>query len=394
MNDGGGWSSGNGKLLPTDRGISPGIGVLLLLGIVFLLAAITASIFLSIGEEPDPTPNVVLDLEEAEHPPVHLLRHEGGDDLGGNGRTEVRGIADPQILHDEELTAGDGREVIPVVPIDEEVKVIWYGEDDTSYVLWRFEPSSYLPVSPDEDCGWVKAETNNGTDDIDVDGVVVNCDIITEGDVVVLNDAVIVGNTTSIQNSVDLDESAVYGPVLSDGDVDLDGTNVSESVESTGDGDIDLTDGSNVGGDVRTGAGGNVDMDGGSSVDGDVEAGGDVDVDSATVGGDLVSSGGDGDIVLTGGSNVDGDVRTGADGSVDIDGGSSVDGDVEAGGDVSVDSATIEGDVVISGGDGDVALDNVTVSGHVYVDSGDFSCSDSTINGEDCGTYTPKDPDD
>jgi len=36
----------------------------------------------------------------------------------------------------------------------------------------------------------------------------------------------------------------------------------------------------------------------------------------------------------------------------------------------------------------------VTVSGHVYVDSGDFSCSDSTINGEDCGTYTPKDPDD
>ncbi|PSP52500.1 hypothetical protein BRC67_04125, partial [Halobacteriales archaeon QH_3_68_24] len=64
-------------------------------------------------------------------------------------------------------------------------------------------------------------------------------------------------------------------------------------------------------------------------------------------------------------------------------------GDVR-GPDVDISDSTVEGSVVGSNG---VDLDGVTVTGHVYAPSGSFSCSDSTINGQDCGSYTPRDPD-
>ncbi|PSQ17273.1 hypothetical protein BRD00_08150 [Halobacteriales archaeon QS_8_69_26] len=348
------WGARSGRRGPEGdtggRAVSPVVGTALLLVIVVLAVVVAAQVFMKIGEEPDPSPDVVMDLEKGEFAPVHYLHHGGGDDLGGNGKTRIRGIANPDVLHDEELNAGDREEVIPVVPVDEEVQVVWRGDDGTSYVLWRFHPSSYLDRSVDEGCGWVAAETNDGSDPITVDGVVVNCDIITNGDIDVVNDAVIIGNATSLANNVDLDESVVYGPVNADGDVDLDGTNVSGSVDSDGS-DVVLTDGSRVGGDVTIGSGGNVDIDGGSSVEGNVEAGNRIDLDSTTVGGNVVSDAGD--VVVTD-STVGGDIKT----------------------------------------DGTVDLDNATVTGDVYVDPGDFSCSDSTINGQDCGSYSPKDPDD
>ncbi len=341
---------GEGRPAGDDRGLSPVVGGVLLIAIVVALAGVLAVIVLGIGERPDPTPDVVLDLEEGEFAPVHRLRHEGGDDLGGTGKTEIRGIANPEVLHDRQLTAGNEEAVIPVVPTDETVEVVWYGDSGTSYVLRELRPSSYLEVSPDKDCGWADAETNGGTDPITVDGIVVTCDVVTQGDVDVVNGAVVVGNTTSTSNNVDLDESTVYGPVGADGDVDLDGTNVSGSVTSSGD-DVVLTDDSTVGGEVRIGAGGNVDVDGGSSVGGTVAAGNAISIDAASVGGDVVSDGG---TVTVSGSTIDGDVKSG----------------------------------------GVVDISDATVSGDVYVDPGDFSCSNATIDGQDCGSYTPEDPDD
>lgn len=44
--------------------------------------------------------------------------------------------------------------------------------------------------------------------------------------------------------------------------------------------------------------------------------------------------------------------------------------------------------------DGSVKLDGATVEGDVYVNAGDFDCTDSTIDGQDCSAYSPKDPDD
>lgn len=331
----------------SDRGVSQVVAVAVLIVIVVLLVAVSATVLLGFPERSDPSPDVVLDLEPKGGSPRAYLRHEGGEPLGGTGRTEIRGIADPDALHDERLTAGERHEVIPVA---DEIRVVWFGSEDNSYVIWRGRPASHLNISADEGCGWVDSQTNNGTAPITVDGITVTCDVITEGDIDVVNGAVIVGNTTSTQNNVDLDGSTVHGPVGASGDVDLDGTNVSGSVTSSGS-DIVVTDGSNVDGDVRIGAGGNVDIDGGSSVGGTVAAGGAISLDSVTVGGSVV-------------------------------------GDAS---DVDISDTTIDGDVKSAGS---VDLSGTTVAGDVYVDPGSFSCSDSEINGQSCGEYTPKDPDD
>ncbi|PSQ07389.1 hypothetical protein BRC95_04135 [Halobacteriales archaeon QS_5_68_33] len=150
----------------------------------------------------------------------------------------------------------------------------------------------------------------------------------------------------SYDNAVDLDDGTVYGFVRSESAVDLDGTLVSADV--TAGGDVTITDGSTVGGAVEAGPSGSVDADGGSTLGGPVTAGNDVALSSVTVGGDVRAP------------------------------------------DVDISDSTVEGSVVGSNG---VQLDGVTVTGHVYAPSGSFTCTDSTVNGQDCGSYTPRDPD-
>lgn len=335
-----------GQLRVSDRGMSQVVAVAVLIVIVILLVAVSATVLLGFPERSDPSPDVVLELEPKDGSPRAFLRHEGGDPLGGTGHTDIRGIADPDTLHEERLTAGERHKVVPIAA---EIRIVWVGGQDNSYVIWRGQPASHLDISADEGCAWVASQTNNGTAPITVDGLTVTCDVTTEGDIDVVNGATIVGNATSTQNNVDLDGSTVYGPVGASGDVDLDGTNVSGSVTSSGS-DIVLTDGSRVSGDVRIGAGGNVDVDGGSTVEGTIEAGGAISLDSVTVGGSVV-------------------------------------GDAS---DVDISDATIDGDIRSAGS---VDLSGTTVAGDVYVDPGSFSCSDSEINGQACGAYTPKDPD-
>jgi hypothetical protein len=98
-----------------------------------------------------------------------------------------------------------------------------------------------------------------------------------------------------------------------------------------------------------------------------------IDVDNTTVQGD-VHAGGNGDVDVLDGSTVEGDVVSGSSSTIDIRGGSAVDGSIL--------------------GDGDVSLDGVTVQGDVYVTDSQFSCSSSTIDGQDCSSYSSKDPGD
>jgi FlaG/FlaF family flagellin (archaellin) len=53
-------------------------------------------------------------------------------------------------------------------------------------------------------------------------------------------------------------------------------------------------------------------------------------------------------------------------------------------------SSEVSGDVASSDS---VKLQDATVTGDVYVD-GTFDCTNSTVNGQDCGAYSPKECDD
>ena len=319
--------------------MSPVVGTVLLVAIAVALSALVAAVAFGAGGPREPAPDVVLELEQTDRPVAHELVVEGGDTLVGE-KVEFRGTADEDPLAGR-LRAGES---VTVYPVEDTVRVVWFGEYGTTQILATFDPDPDLPPV-DERCNWVESTTGGYTSSVTVN-VVVDCNVETEGDVDVVDPGVVIGDVDSYDNAVDLDDGTVYGFVRSESAVDLDGTLVSADV--TAGGDVTITDGSTVGGAVEAGPSGSVDADGGSTLGGPVTAGNDVALDGATVGGDVRAP------------------------------------------DVDISDSTVEGSVVGSNG---VQLDGVTVTGHVYAPSGSFTCTDSTVNGQDCGSYTPRDPD-
>ena len=315
--------------------MSPVVGTVLLVAIVVALSALVAAVAFGTGGPREPAPDVVLELEQTDRPVAHELVVEGGDTLVGE-KVEFRGTADEDPLAGR-LRAGES---VTVYPVEDTVRVVWFGEYTTTQVLATFDPDPDLPPV-DERCNWVESETDP---DVEID-LVVDCNVITAGHADILSSGVVIGEVDT-DGPVDINHGTVYGFVRSDNDVDLDGALVSGDV--TAGNDVVITDESTVRGAVETGPSGSVDADGGSQLGGPVVAGDDVALDSVTVGGDV------------------------------------------RGPDVDISDSTVEGSVVGSNG---VHLDGVTVTGHVYAPSGSFSCPGSTINGQDCSSYTPRDPD-
>jgi flagellin-like protein len=307
------------------RGISPVIGAVLLVAVVGLLVGVSAVMFVQLTDEREPQPDVVLDMEASEDEPIHRLVHEGGDTLDGN-KTRVLGAADEQTLEGEKFTTGTTSQVVPV---EDEIRIIYEGEHGTTYRLATLEPESTGP-DPDEGCEWVETETDGGTDPIKVDGTVVNCDIETAEGIEVQNGGTVIGDTVSDAKDLDGDDATIYGDADVENVLNLqDGTIAGSATSSTGD----------------------------------------VKLDNATVHGAVTA---EKVVEVTGGSSVDGDVRSGTK-------------------NVKIFSSTVSGSVTADEG---VKLDGATVDGEVYIDDSDFDCTDSTINGQDCTAYTPKDPDD
>ena len=119
---------------------------------------------------------------------------------------------------------------------------------------------------------------------------------------------------------------------------------------------------------------------------GDVHVETNLNIQDGTISGAVTSA----DTVKIDNSSVSGSVD-GVD-TIEVVAGSSVGDDVVSDtGQVKVLDSEVTGLIAT---DGSVKLDGATVTGEVYVDSGDFDCTDSTIDGADCGNYTPKDPDD
>lgn len=218
-----------------------------------------------------------------------------------------------------------------IVPTEGTVELVWYGEHGTSYVIWEGSvPPEDTISEPDRGCPWVDGESNGGVEDVKVDGIAVDCDVETEKVIEVRNGGVVIGDTSSELKEVDADDAQFYGDV---------------TVETN----FNLQDG------IVTGAVTSDDL---------------VKIDNGTVGGSI-----------------------GADNTIEVIDGSSVGGDVASDSDlVKVLSSDVSGSVATDAS-GSIKLQDATVSGEVYVDAADFDCADSTIGGQDCGEYTPKDPD-
>lgn len=322
------------------RAVSPVVGIALLVGIVVALATVSSGLLLGLTEEPEPSPDVTFSLEAAGVPGTYVVVHESGDRVDGS-RIELRGASAPETMRESALSAGARH---PVLAVDETIEVAWYGDDGTSYVIWEFDVQrdadpgrNALPgvdtettvPEPDEGCEWVESESDGGTESVKIDGLTVDCDVETAKVIEVQAGGVVLGETVSGSDEVDADDARFYG-------------------------DVEVADVFNLQVGVVTG-----------DVTSDTA---DAKLDDATIGGSVTATK---VVEVTGESFVGGDA---------------VSDDKQ----VKVVDSEVAGSVA---GGGSVKLDGADVDGHVYVDDADFDCTDSTVNGRECGEYTPKDPD-
>lgn len=263
-----------------SRGISPNVGAALLVAMVTILAVTTGYILVGISGETDPQPNAGLELERAEDNVTFVLRHRSGEPIDGN-KTEIAGVGDEDALDGKRFQAGEN---VRIVPVDDEVMLLWYGEN-TGHIIQTFDvdistqPHGIANIS--SECPWVEQNIDaNG--DLDMNGDKAVCDVTEDT------------NTSASDIDMDLDGGSVLvGDIDTDGDVDVDSSVVAGSVTTTSS-DITVTDNSNIYGDVVASPGTNIDIDGNSNVAGDVVVdGGSVSLNNADVDGHVYATPGD-----------------------------------------------------------------------------------------------------
>lgn len=254
-----------------QRGLSPVIGVVLLVAVALLLVTVTSYMIFGLTDETDPQPDVVIRLEPTEDSAHYKLHHVSGEQLSGN-RTTLQGAANEDALHGRQLSASDEVEVVPVAS---EVRLVWRGEH-TGHTIQTYDVNtSALPYNVDDldaECPWVEQRMNSNSGDLNMAGDGAVCDVTEDT------------NVNQNDNDIDVDSNSVLvGNIDVDGDVDVDSSMIVGSVTTNGN-DIVITEESEIYGDVVAQPGTNIDIDGNSSVSGAVVVdGGSLSLDSVEI---------------------------------------------------------------------------------------------------------------
>lgn len=218
-------------------------------------------------------------------------------------------------------------------------------------------------------------------------GSEINGDATAGGDLTIQGGSTIDGAATGGANSsVSVTNSTIQQGATTGEDISLSDAVIGGAVE-TSDGSVTLGTGSAIGGSLTAENATNVDLDSGSVVSGTVTTGDgtDIDLDSTSeVGGDIVAED-NSDVQILGGSEVGGDIVVDTQGSASVTGGI-VDGSITTGdnSDVSVTSISYVGGKIDSGRD--VTATDSTIGVDVFLE-GSFSCTNTTIGGENCTAY-------
>lgn len=125
-----------------ERGVSPVVGVALLVGITAILASVTAVVVFGV-DGPAESPDATLSFEVVGEEPTVVLIHEGGDALDPDeivvideSGTELAGL-------EGELTTGDRQEIVAPGELNgvERISVVWLDpRGDRRAVLASYEP--------------------------------------------------------------------------------------------------------------------------------------------------------------------------------------------------------------------------------------------------------------
>ena len=132
------------ELFTNDRAVSPVIGVILMVAITVILAAVIGAFVLGLGDqvsETAPSAQIDFDYDDSEDPAIVTLTHDGGDSFESD-RVNITG----PVTNDEGVVGWDGTISAGVssegneVDADsggETIRLVWEGEGGSSSTIAR-----------------------------------------------------------------------------------------------------------------------------------------------------------------------------------------------------------------------------------------------------------------
>ena len=125
------------KLFTEDRAVSPVIGVILMVAITVILAAVIGAFVLGLGGETQETPQVSLSFDQDGE--TVTVAHRGGDSVD-EGDIEARGaVSDDTDFGDSDVfRAGDSVDVTADGSEGDTLNIVWTGGNEDA-VLGSFQ---------------------------------------------------------------------------------------------------------------------------------------------------------------------------------------------------------------------------------------------------------------
>lgn len=130
------------RLQDSERAVSPVIGVILMVAITVILAAVIAAFVLGFGADQDSAPQATLSVEQDADNGNIIFNHQGGDGIdtsdvelvGPGGSTTEANNTDTTVTGGESMTFSLGNNATAGVAGDE-YDLVWMPGSDDSQVL-------------------------------------------------------------------------------------------------------------------------------------------------------------------------------------------------------------------------------------------------------------------
>jgi flagellin-like protein len=123
------------QLLTDDRAVSPVIGVILMVAITVILAAVIGTFVLGLGQNVQSTPQASFNFDFDESVKNVTVTHNGGDALEVGDNTQSVNITGGNYTHGW-LGSGGGYNVSDSLSAGDSANPYAYGSGDTVRVVW------------------------------------------------------------------------------------------------------------------------------------------------------------------------------------------------------------------------------------------------------------------
>lgn len=122
-----------------DRAVSPVIGVILMVAVTVILAAVVSMLVLGMGSDVESHPQASFSFDYDSSADTVDITHEGGDTLANSSVSViVEGTEDAGAWPDAEISAGDTY-TTGTVSSGDSIRVVWTGSNGDTAVLGSFE---------------------------------------------------------------------------------------------------------------------------------------------------------------------------------------------------------------------------------------------------------------